>query len=153
MTQWTRMTFSEVLQMLSYTFLPFTAGIFKYTLLIYWTNYNILNTNLWEQSNTETSCSGRLWSLHPWKYSKSNCTQSLLTSFSCPCLSGRAGLDKLQRCIPATNILWFYNLGGIFFIYIFVWAKSTRQKWKYLGSDWWNIFIVLAMELQIQLPS
>lgn len=37
------------------------------------------------------------------------------------------------------------------FFYIFMWAISPREKWNYFGWDWWNVFIVLAMELQIQL--
>lgn len=39
------------------------------------------------------------------------------------------------------------------FFYIYMWAKSPREKWNYFGSDWWNVFIILAMELQIQLWS
>lgn len=44
----------------------------------------ILLSFLWGWSNADTGCPGMLWSLHPWRYSKLNWTQSWATCSHSP---------------------------------------------------------------------
>lgn len=61
---------------------------------------------LWGWSDTGTGCPERLW----------GCSKPCWTATCCrwPCPEQRLGLDQLQRCLPASGILWF-SLCPLFF--------------------------------------
>lgn len=56
-----------------------------------------------------TGCPGQLRSLQPHWYSKAIWTQSWAGSSRWPCLSKGVGPSDLQRSLPASTILWFYD--------------------------------------------
>lgn len=65
--------------------------------------------SLWGWLNTSRGYPQRLWSLQPLRYSKAVRTWSWVTISSWPCLSRRVGPDGLQRSLPASTILWFWD--------------------------------------------
>jgi len=55
---------------------------------------------LWGWLRTGAGFPERLWSLHPWRYSKAVWTRSGTTGSRWPCLSQGVGPDDLQRSLP-----------------------------------------------------
>ena len=77
-----------------------------------WNKENSIWKNffLWGWSNTNTGCPEKMWSLHPWSYSKPDWTQPPATCCSWLCFKQVVGPGDLQRCLPASGILWFSSL-------------------------------------------
>ena len=69
-----------------------------------WTSGNTFS--LWGWWSTGTGCPGRLWSLHPWRYSKAIWTWSWAMRSGHPCLSRGFGPGALQRSPPTSAALW-----------------------------------------------
>lgn len=82
------------------------------------TNWNTGNStstqkktsSLWGWTHTRTSCSSKLWCLHPWRYSKLNGTWLWATCSCWPCSEEEAGLGDFQKYPPASAYLWFKDL-------------------------------------------
>lgn len=55
---------------------------------------------VWRWSNTGLCCTKRLWSLHPWGYSKLDWTTSWTTSSRWPCLSREWDQMISKRSLP-----------------------------------------------------
>ena len=60
---------------------------------------------LWGWPRTGTGCPERLWSLRPWRYSKTIWTQSWPISSRWPCLSRGVEPDDFQKSLPVSVIL------------------------------------------------
>lgn len=65
--------------------------------------------SLWQWPSPGTGCPVRLWSLHPWRYSKT-WTWSQAASCRQTCLIWGVGPDGLQRSLPTSIILLFLSL-------------------------------------------
>ena len=64
--------------------------------------------SLWEWRSTGTGCPGRLWSLHPWWCSKAAAHGPGQHAWGG--LSRGIGAGDLQRSLPTSTMLWFYDL-------------------------------------------
>ena len=64
-------------------------------------------SSLWGWRSPETGCSGRLWILLLWRYSRPAWTRFCAACSGWPCFGRRVGLDDPQRSLPTPNILWF----------------------------------------------
>ena len=71
--------------------------------------------------STSTGFPERLWSLHPWRYSKPVWTWSWTTGSRWPCLIKGVGPDDLQRSLPTSVSLWFCAYSLIWAISLFQW--------------------------------
>lgn len=116
----------------------------------------------WEWLDTGTGCPVRLWSLHPWRYSRCNCAQSWTTCSSSSCFDQRVAPDNLQRHLPTSAIPSFCDTSIYLFprfypiiliLFIALGKKWTEQAlWKmsvalsnYLERIWESIFQVISI--------
>ena len=87
--------------------------------------------SLWGGPSTGTGCPGRLWSLHPWRYSKSIWRQSWATGSMCCCLSRGITPDDLQRYLTG---VWRTNRKIMFpFAHqkqhiVFIWENESMTQ-------------------------
>ena len=88
---------------------------------------------LWWWQNTETSCTERLWSLLPWRYSKPSWVLSCATYGREPALAG--GWTRWSPEVPsAPVILWFPSFSYIFHFTPGIYSVCY-SLWKYQGSE------------------
>lgn len=69
--------------------------------------------SLWGWPSPSTDCPGKLWSVHPWRYSKASRTQSWATDSRWLCLSRGVGPHHIQNSLPTSTSLQFCEETGL----------------------------------------
>lgn len=74
---------------------------------------------LWEWSDTGKGCPQRLWSLHPWAYSKPSWTQSWTTCCSWSC----SEQGRVEQTTPP------HLIHSLILQFIYSWCLSRSEEW------------------------
>ena len=93
-------------------------------------------SSLWGWQSTGTGCSGRLWSLLLWRYSRSAWTWSCAACCRWPCLGRGVGPDDPQRSLPTPTILWFCDSVTPSIATKLAFPKSGTSTTADQGQEW-----------------